>query len=221
MPDRAGPLLRTVAGGFDRNLSYVFGCPATGTGALVDAGIRLDDVLAAFAETGLRPEILLVTHSHGDHLSEAAEFLRHTSARVFAFDEGVGARLGIRSFTPLADGSSIDVGHERVEALHTPGHSPDSACFRWDRILFSGDTLFVGRTGRTVSPGSSTRRLYASVQRLKDLDPATVLHPGHDYGATPTSTLADELLANPFLQAPSEDEFVRTMERYEASRRRG
>jgi hydroxyacylglutathione hydrolase len=214
------PILETLGNGFDRNLCYVFGCPVTGAGALIDAGIRTERVLAAFAARGLRPAALLLTHSHGDHLSEAPEFVRRTGARVHAFDPDVRGRLGGADVRLLSDGEEISIGEERLGILHTPGHSPDSACFRAGVILFTGDTLFVGRTGRTLGPGASTRALYHSVERLKRLPPDTVIHPGHDYGDAPTSTLERELTRNPFLQAESEEEFVRVMERYERDRRR-
>jgi glyoxylase-like metal-dependent hydrolase (beta-lactamase superfamily II) len=217
------PILETLADGFDKNLCYVFGCSRTRQGALVDAGIPNDLVFAAFEDHGLRPVALLVTHAHGDHLSEAPGFVRRAHPRVYAFDPDVRGRLGLAAgdFQALSDGDEIALGDLRLEALHTPGHSPDSACFRSGRILFTGDTLFVGRTGRTLGPGASTRELYRSVARLKRLPPETVICPGHDYGDQPTSTLGREIERSPFLQAGTEEEFVRVMERFERDRRRG
>ncbi len=214
------PILETLGNGFDRNLCYVFGCPLTGEGALIDAGIRTERLLAAFAARGLRPTALLLTHTHGDHLSEAPEFLRRTGARVYAFDPDLLARLPGADVHILSDGEEIRIGEVPLQALHTPGHSPDSACFRSGTILFTGDTLFVGRTGRTLGPGASTRELHRSVARLKRLPPDTLIHPGHDYGSELTSTLERQLAENPFLQARSEEEFVRVMERFERDRRR-
>ncbi len=214
------PIVETLGNGFDKNLCYVFGCPKSGEGALIDAGIRADRVFAAFAERRLRPVALLITHAHGDHLSEAPEFLRRTAARVHAFDPGVRGRLSGADVRLLADGDEIAIGEQRLVTLHTPGHSPDSVCFHAGGLLFTGDTLFVGRTGRTLGPGASTRELFYSVRRLKQLPPETVIQPGHDYGSSPTSTLARELTENPFLQAETEDDFVRVMERYERDRRR-
>ena len=214
------PVLETLADGFDKNLCYVYGCTETREAALVDAGIPLDDVLPVFERHGLRPVALLVTHAHGDHLSEASEFVRGTAARVYAFDPQVASRLGRPHFERLEDGREIRVGRERLEVLHTPGHSPDSVCFRSKGLLFTGDTLFVGRTGRTIGHGSSTVELFRSVQRLKRLDPSTVIYPGHDYGRTPTSTIGREMEENAFLRASSEAEFVEVMERYERERRR-
>ncbi|MFN2432537.1 MAG: MBL fold metallo-hydrolase [Gemmatimonadota bacterium] len=215
------PLLEALAGGFDRNLCYVLGCARSGEGALVDAGVPLEGVFAAFERHGLRPVALLVTHSHGDHLSEGTEFVRRSGAVVYAFDREVEARLGGPRFVALSDGDAIPLGEERIEALHTPGHSPDSACFHVRDSLFTGDTLFVGRTGRTVAPRSSVTHLFRSVERLKRLDPDTTILPGHDYGPTATSTLRREMESNLFLRAETEEEFIRVMESYERERRRG
>lgn len=216
------PVLETLGNGFDRNLCYVLGCPETGEGALVDAGIRADRVVESFEARGLRPAALLVTHGHGDHLSEGTDFVRRTGAEVHAFEPSVAARIGARRFDALSDGDVLSVGRLRLRALHTPGHSPDSACFLCEDhgLLFTGDTLFVGRTGRTLGPGASTRELYRSVERLRRLDPDTVVLPGHDYGASPTSTIGRELETNTFLRAVSEEEFVRVMEDFERERRR-
>lgn len=214
------PLVATLAGGFDRNLCYVVGCPRTRDGVLIDAGIRVDDVLEAFAGLGVRPVALAITHGHGDHLSEGTEFVRRTGVSVHAYDPHLRARLGASRFAQLADGDALEVGEVALVALHTPGHSPDSMCFHVGGLLFSGDTLFVGRTGRTISGDSSVRDLFRSVQRLKGLDPATVVHPGHDYGSSRTTTIGRELRENAFLQVESEEEFVRVMERFESERRR-
>src|SRR4029077_20876969 len=47
---------------------------------------------------------------------------------------------------------TIAVGAVGVQALHTPGHTPGSPCFLVDRLLVSGDTLFLEGCGRTDLP---------------------------------------------------------------------
>jgi glyoxylase-like metal-dependent hydrolase (beta-lactamase superfamily II) len=216
------PVLETLGNGFDRNLCYVLGCRETGEGALVDAGIRTDRVPEVFEARGLSPRVLLVTHGHGDHLSEGTDFVRRTGAEVHAFEPSVAARIGARRFHPLTDGAVVQLGRLRLEALHTPGHSPDSGCFLCAEagLVFTGDTLFVGRTGRTLGPGASTRELFRSVERLRRLPPETLVLPGHDYGPSPTTTIGREIETNAFLRAGSEEEFVKVMEDFERERRR-
>ncbi|MHB8811058.1 MAG: MBL fold metallo-hydrolase, partial [Desulfobulbaceae bacterium] len=82
----------------------------------------------------------------------------------------------------------------------TPGHSPGSVCFLAAGNLFTGDTLFVGDVGRSDLSGGSFAELLQSIkERIIVLPPETIVHPGHDYGETPTSTLAWEMRENPYI----------------------
>ena len=57
---------------------------------------------------------------------------------------------------------AIFVGNEIITILYTPGHFKDSICFwnKKDDLLFTGDTMFVGRTGRTIGLKSNISDLY-------------------------------------------------------------
>jgi hydroxyacylglutathione hydrolase len=63
---------------------------------------------------------------------------------------------------------------------------------RWEGHLFTGDTLFVGDSGRTDLKGGHRPTLGASIRRLMRLPEETIVWPGHDYGPTPSSTLGWE-----------------------------
>ncbi len=90
----------------------------------------------------------------------------------------------------LHDGDIIQIGDTvRLEVLHTPGHSPGGVCYYGDGKLFTGDTLFVGDSGRTDLPYGHRPTLGASIRRLMQLPEDTVVMPGHNYGPAPTSTL--------------------------------
>jgi hydroxyacylglutathione hydrolase len=94
----------------------------------------------------------------------------------------------------------LDLGREQARILHTPGHTPGAICLYFPGHLFSGDTLFVGAAGRTDLPGGSLTSLIASLEsKIMPLPDDTRLWPGHDYGDTPTSTLAEERQNNPYL----------------------
>jgi glyoxylase-like metal-dependent hydrolase (beta-lactamase superfamily II) len=79
--------------------------------------------------------------------------------------------------------------------------------------LLSGDTLFIRAVGRWDLPGGDPAQLYHSLMRLKTLDDATIVCPGHDYADHPMSTIGAEKLENPFLQPPSVDAFLRQIGR--------
>ena len=87
-------------------------------------------------------------------------------------------------------------------------------------IVFTGDTLFVGRTGRTISDNASTKELYYSIyDKILSLPSNTLIYPGHDYGEKPTISLEENIKISPLLQAKSEKDFIERMANYEANRK--
>jgi glyoxylase-like metal-dependent hydrolase (beta-lactamase superfamily II) len=100
----------------------------------------------------------------------------------------------------LKDGDVLEVGKLKIEVLHTPGHTPGSVCYLVEGNLFSGDTLFVGAAGRTDLIGGSLDTLLESLEkRLIVLPGETVVWPGHNYGESPTSTIAREMQENVYI----------------------
>jgi glyoxylase-like metal-dependent hydrolase (beta-lactamase superfamily II) len=97
-----------------------------------------------------------------------------------------------------------------VEVVHTPGHRFDSVCYLVDGThLLTGDTLFVGECGRVDLPGSDPVAMHRSLtQTLRALPDELIVLPGHDYGATPTSTLGEQKRTNATMQPRSLDEFL-------------
>ena len=76
----------------------------------------------------------------------------------------------------------MKIGNLKIKAIFTPGHYFDSICYLVENILFTGDTLFVGRTGRTISAGSDINNLYDSIyNKIFKLPGDTYIYPGHDY----------------------------------------
>jgi glyoxylase-like metal-dependent hydrolase (beta-lactamase superfamily II) len=95
---------------------------------------------------------------------------------------------------PHADIQVIDeeifqLGEITYNILHTPGHTPGGICIYAEGNLFTGDTLFVGDSGRTDLPGGHRPTLAESIRRLMKLPDDTIVWPGHNYGPTSSSTL--------------------------------
>jgi glyoxylase-like metal-dependent hydrolase (beta-lactamase superfamily II) len=116
----------------------------------------------------------------------------------------------------------IPIGTEILTVLHTPGHYPDSICLwnKKDNSVFTGDTMFVGRTGRTIGAKSNISHLYNSIyETLLILPPQTIIYSGHHYGFKKSISLRENVRLSTFFQCTSEEEFMKVMEQFEKNRR--
>ena len=116
-----------------------------------------------------------------------------------AFSMSLGKRPSPKPELVVRDGDVISFGRTGLKVIHTPGHTRGSMCLYGEGNLFTGDTLFVGAVGRTDLKGGSLDVLLESLKKLIELPPETVVWPGHDYGDTPTSTIAREKKTNPYI----------------------
>ena len=208
--------IRSFKGGYDDNFQFILTCLQSRAQMCVDAALPFETV---------RPFIngafvaMLITHTHGDHIAFIDEYLEAFPELLIIVHEDSAGRISALNVHPALDGEQIQVGQLLIDVLHTPGHFPDSCCYKLENVIFTGDTLFVGRTGRTVSQGSDTGKLYQSVyDKLLTLPQDTIIYPGHDYGRSPTITLAKNIEISPLLQAANEQDFIERMAAFEASR---
>ena len=208
----------TYEGGYDNNFSYLLAGDDTQDAAIIDAAVPFTEIEPIIESEQLNVNYLLITHTHGDHTAYAREY-RSSLEDIQIAHFGGGSYPESLS---LSDGDTLSVGQQKINVIHTPGHYPDSVCFQTEKCLFSGDTLFVGRTGRTISPQGDSRQLYRSVyEKHLPLPGDTVIYPGHNYGHQPTITLKDNIAISTLLQSESEDDFVDRMAQYERSRTLG
>jgi glyoxylase-like metal-dependent hydrolase (beta-lactamase superfamily II)/rhodanese-related sulfurtransferase len=161
-----------------------------GHAALVDpVRERVDTYRRVIAERGLELDLIIETHMHADHLMINRELKEALGAPVF-----------------------MHRGDERIELLHTPGHTPDSLCLRIPGAVLTGDTLLIGGSGRTDFPGGDAGAQYDAVTgRLFAFPDDTVVWPGHDYKDRVSSTIGDEKRENSRFKGRSRDEYVELM----------
>jgi glyoxylase-like metal-dependent hydrolase (beta-lactamase superfamily II) len=131
---------------------------------------------------GWRITRVLDTHVHADHLSRSRRLAELVGATLHMPEDAPVTY----PFSALGDGDVLGVGSATLEAVRSPGHTPDSTSYLLDRrALFSGDTLFLSAVGRPdldATPEGSrekARELYSSLQRLLALGPDTLVLPGH------------------------------------------
>ena len=179
--------------------------------AVVDVGFDPEAVLETIERRRLAVRMLLNTHAHYDHVcgmraiqqAHPADYWLHPADRLLLDHlTEQGAAFGFPPAEPpthphdLADRQTITLGGERIEVIHTPGHSPGGVCFRHGEWLISGDTLFAGSMGRTDLPGGSFELLERAIrERLFVLGDAVHVYPGHG----PQTTIGEERMHNPFV----------------------
>jgi len=204
-------ILETIEVGGCR--SYIIGCPKTFVGAVIDPEISaIERYRGVASRHGLVIRYAIDTHTHADHFSAAREIARALNAQV------VMSHLSPAPFIDLKldGGDMLLVGETRLQAIATPGHTADSICLLTDgpdnKHVFTGDTLLIGGTGRTDLPTGDPDRLYDSLfNRLLKLDPATQVHPAHEYKGRAGTTIGEEVKTNPRLQKTDRAEFIAMM----------
>lgn len=209
--------IRSFKGGYDDNLTYLVSCMRTGNQFLVDASIQLKEIDGFINKRGLIA--LFITHTHGDHIAYLDEYLDAFPNLVVMVYKESEHKINSDYIKPVKQNDIVTVGQLTVEILYTPGHYNDSICYYIDGVLFTGDTLFVGRTGRTISKGSDIKKLYKSVyDTILDLPESTMIYPGHDYGPKMSITIKENISISPLLRAEDEEDFIKRMAQYEATR---
>ena len=183
-------IIRQLKLGAMDNFSYLVGCEKTLEAVVIDPGANVKRILSEAERQKLKIAFIVNTHGHADHTAGCAELKRLTGARVII--HALEADAVPDADILWADESELKVGELTFNVLHTPGHTPGGICLYAEGNLFTGDTLFVGDSGRTDLPGGHRPTLAASIRRLMQLPDATVVWPGHDYGPTKSSTLAWE-----------------------------
>lgn len=88
------------------------------------------------------PVGVVVTHTHPDHAPLANPLAAQLGVPAYGYDVGPAFVPDVR----LSDGDTLAWGTTELNAIHTPGHTPDHLCFRQGDVLFTGDHIMGGST---------------------------------------------------------------------------
>ena len=192
------------------NFVYLIHDHASGRVAVVDPAWEPEAILAWAREKNLRITDILLTHSHDDHTNAVDAVLAQHDASVHLLkDEAKFWGHGRDSLTQHHGGDVIALGNTHVDILHTPGHTPGSACYRIGNNLIAGDTLFVFGCGRCDLRGGDAHQLYGTLRRLRtELPASTLILPGHDYADRAVSSMQEQIDGNPFFHFENPADFV-------------
>lgn len=209
--------------------SYLIGDEATGTAAVVDPQRDIDQYIEFAAEHSLAIRHVFLTHLHADFVAGHLELRDRAGATIY-----LGARAkAAYAFTPLHDGDTVEFGRVRLQALETPGHTPESiSILVFDRdvsdtephAVLTGDTLFIGDVGRPdlrAALGWSAAELGGMLfdslhSKLLPLPDHSLVYPAHGAGSLcgkaiskeTVSTLGEQRRSNYALQPMSKEAFL-------------
>lgn len=199
---------------------YLIGDPETGEALVIDPGDEAERILAEAESRGWSIEWIALTHGHFDHIGAAAAIHRATGAPIAAsrgeapmLAEPVLSLAALFGFdldpvsigTPLAEGTAWSALGREWTILHTPGHTAGhiSLYCAADKVLFCGDVVMAGSTGRTDLPGGSWDDLARTLrEKIFTLPDETRVYPGHG----PATTLERERRFNPYVRQALADD---------------
>ena len=178
---------------------------------IVDPADSPESIYDMVVRSASKPQAILLTHGHFDHIGAANEVREHYGIKIYAscdeekllasparnLSNAYGMSLRVTADVLHNDGDILELAGLKIKAIHTPGHTAGSCCYYLpeEEILFSGDTLFAQSVGRTDFPTGSGTDMQASVKRLlKELPETTRVCPGHNE----ETTIGYEKRYNPF-----------------------
>ena len=230
----------------DNHLSqhaYLIGCPDSGKAVIIDPERDVDRYQQIAQEEGFELVAAAETHIHADFLAGTRELAEQEGLDVYLSGEGNEdepyrwPRSGDYEVTLLQDGDTFEIGRITIEAVHTPGHTPEHLSYLVTdqdadepMALLTGDFVFAGSAGRPdlleTAEGKegalkpAAKQLYQSLERFMDLPEYLQVWPGHGAGTScganlddvPASTVGYEKRFNGTLQTAQEGEVIFTEE---------
>jgi hydroxyacylglutathione hydrolase len=218
---------------------YLIGCTEAGEALVIDATRDVEQYLALAASLNLRIAHVTETHIHADFVSGSRELAARAGATLYLSGEG-GADWRYHfavsdGAATLHDGDRFALGRVSIQALHTPGHTPEHLTFLVTDgesatepiAAVTGDFVFVGDVGRPDlleraarvggTMETAAKMLFRSIQRFKSQPDYLQIWPGHGAGsacgkgmsAIPHSTVGYERRFNWAFGVTDEAEFMR------------
>ena len=200
--------IKMITGGMCETNSYIIS-DENGVCVIVDPEGRADVYTRYIESNALKPEAILLTHAHFDHIGAMEPLRKEYSVKVYAGEREkavlndprinltsmIGQGRSFEADVYLSDGEEFTIGSMTFKTVYTPGHTCGSVVYLIDRVMIAGDTLFMGSCGRTDFPTGDWGKMNESLQMLKNLEGDYRVLSGHG----PETTLERERQTNMFM----------------------
>ncbi len=180
---------------------------------IIDPGDEAPRLIDHITKNNLKPEAILLTHAHFDHVGAVQELRLQLELPVClhkdawpqltrAKESAARWNMALQQPEPpdyeiLPGEFKLELSQLTLQALFTPGHAPGHVAFHHKAgFVISGDALFKDSIGRTDLPGADHALLLESIAReLLTLPSDTIVFPGHGI----ETSIGREAMHNPFL----------------------
>jgi glyoxylase-like metal-dependent hydrolase (beta-lactamase superfamily II) len=195
---------------------YLVGDMDSHEAVVIDPSDNAPRILSVIQSENWTVKEILATHSHFDHVLAVGDLKAATGATFRLHRTDLDQLRAVPAMTQMFigvnvpqppepdsfvdEGDVISVGGILLRVLFTPGHSAGHVSYvlqnETDRVVFSGDCLFLGSIGRTDLPGGDYDILMRSiVEKLLPLGDEFTVAPGH----MQTTTIGRERMSNPYI----------------------
>ncbi len=164
---------------------------------VIDPGGESDYIMEEIEKSRCDLKAILLTHGHYDHIEAIADIKNKYNVPLYAHEDeqvilkdsyaNISSMFGekeliISADKTFKDGDIFTFGNTNLKVIHTPGHTPGGVSYycEKDKVLFSGDTLFLLSIGRTDFPYGDYEALINSIKNKLFLLPEdTKVFTGH------------------------------------------
>lgn len=158
--------------------NYAYGIINDNNLIIIDPAEHLT-IIDYIKKNSLNLKAILITHHHADHTAGINGILKLFKIPVYSPNIKI---LGTSNI--IKENDIINLEFIKLNVIHTPGHTLDHVVFynEFDKMLFSGDTLFRLGCGRVFE--GTYKQMYNSLNKIYSIDNDTMVYCGHEYTET-------------------------------------
>lgn len=181
-----------------------------GEAAIIDPAWNLNMIVEIMAEKHLKLKLVLLTHSHYDHINLVETIYKQYKPDFYiSRKERQYSGFDCHNLKVFEDGERIWLHDIPITSFVTPGHTPGSSIFYVPNTLFTGDTLFAEGCGNCLFPGGCPSLMFDSIQKIKRLiNKDTIILPSHAFSVPPGQTYEYVRKNNLYLNIDDRETFV-------------